>query len=209
MRSAILRKVTFAAGTAAALCVLGCGRWEPQREAERERWVEEQCPEPAGPPARVGTVAVATLKAAPGSTISGSVVFVQRDTAIEVFADIEGLEPGTHGFHIHEKGECTAPDFKSAGGHFAPLGQKHGSPLSPEHHAGDLGNIEAGPDGQASLHAVSSDFVLAPQERTTIRDLAVVVHAKPDDLTSQPSGDAGARVACGVIHVVEAPRPGT
>lgn len=143
--------------------------------------------------------AVAVLYPASDDSVRGMVTFTQTGDSIRVVADLTGLSPGRHGIHIHEYGDCSAPDASSAGGHFNPDGSPHGSPTDAEHHAGDFGNIEAGPDGRAHLD-VTLGF-LEFEGPSSILGHAVVVHAGEDDLTSQPAGNSGARVACGVIGV--------
>jgi Cu-Zn family superoxide dismutase len=127
------------------------------------------------------------------------VTFTQVDEGLRIVADIEGLSHGKHGFHIHEYGDCSAPDGTSAGGHFNPENKPHGAPDSEDRHVGDLGNITAGPDGTA--HYDRTDSMISFDGPRSIIGRAVVVHADEDDLESQPTGNAGPRVACGVIGV--------
>jgi Cu-Zn family superoxide dismutase len=155
--------------------------------------------ESAAAAAPAGRVAVATLESAPGGSVGGTVTFTEVDGQVQVEADLTGLTPGAHGFHVHEVGDCSAPDFSSAGGHFAPEGHPHGAPTAAMHHAGDLGNIEAGADGTAH-HTITSPAITLEEGPNSIIGRAVIVHADADDMTSQPSGAAGGRVACGVIH---------
>ena len=112
--------------------------------------------------------------------------------------EINGLTPGKHGFHIHEKGDCSAADASSAGGHFNPTGMPHGGRRGSQRHLGDLGNITADKSGIARFAFTDGWITLAGVN--SIIGHAVVVHAQADDLKSQPSGNAGARVACGVIE---------
>jgi superoxide dismutase, Cu-Zn family len=146
------------------------------------------------------TKAIAVLqptKDNPG--VSGTVTFTQTGNGIQVVADIHGLTPGPHGFHIHEYGDPHSPDGMSAGSHFNPTGKPHAGPTSPARHVGDLGNIEADEKGHAKLDIV--DPALSFAGPTSILGRGVVVHAKADDLKSQPAGNAGGRVAVGVIGV--------
>ena len=115
--------------------------------------------------------------------------------------DISGLAPGeTRGFHVHDVGDCSAPDASSAGGHFNPGGHEHGAMDHPMSHAGDLGNITADASGRAQgLVTDLTKITLQPGAAIGILGRSVIVHAKVDDLTTQPTGNAGARVACGVI----------
>jgi len=118
-----------------------------------------------------------------------------------VTAHVAGLTPGAHGFHIHEKGDCSAPDGTSAGGHFNPGAQAHGRSGHGAHHAGDTDNIVADAKGVARIDAHVSGVTLGGGAANDIAGRAVIVHAAADDYTTQPTGNAGARVACGVIKV--------
>jgi Cu-Zn family superoxide dismutase len=159
-----------------------------------------QAAPPAGPK-RV-TRAVAVLRATPGSTVEGTVTFAAVPAGgVAVKATLKGLAPGTHGFHVHEFGDCTAPDATSAGGHFNPKGTPHGAPTDAMHHAGDLGNVVAGADGTASLEWTDPAMVL--EGPSGVVGHAVIVHANPDDLKTQPTGNAGGRMACGVIGIAK------
>jgi Cu-Zn family superoxide dismutase len=154
-------------------------------------------PEDAG--SQGGKTAAATLEARSGSTLSGTARFEQGEGQLKVTIEIANAAPGGHGVHIHEIGDCSAPDAKSAGGHFNPAGSPHGSPAAQPHHAGDLWNIHAGGTGTGSLTLISRDLTL-DDGPNAIRGRAIVVHAKPDDFKTQPSGASGARVGCGVIR---------
>ncbi len=145
--------------------------------------------------------AICVLHPTEGNEVRGTVTFTRNGSTINVVAELEGLTPGMHGFHIHEKGDCSASDATSAGGHFNPDDSQHGGPDDEERHVGDLGNIEAGEDGSARLEL--EDSVISFSGENSIIGRAVVVHAGEDDLTSQPTGDAGGRLACGVIGVAE------
>lgn len=152
-----------------------------------------------------GVVARAQLQPASDSGAGGTLEFRQDGEGVRVEGEVTGLAPGEHGIHVHEFGDCSAPDGSSAGDHFAPRSSKHGAPddAPGEHHAGDLGNIEAGDDGQADVAMV--DDSLSLQGAESIVGRAIVVHADADDLESQPSGNSGDRVACGVIERQSAP----
>lgn len=145
------------------------------------------------------TEAVANLKPTKGNTASGTVTFIRDGDGkgLTIKADIKGLTPGEHGFHVHEKGDCSAPDASSAGGHFNPAKVDHGAPTATPHHAGDFGNITADKDGNVKIEMVDPD--LSFEGENSVLGRAVIVHAKADDLKSQPSGDAGGRVSCGVV----------
>ncbi|MFQ5720100.1 MAG: superoxide dismutase family protein [Acidobacteriota bacterium] len=154
-----------------------------------------------GAPAGTHT-ARATLKALHDSGVTGTVTFTSTPEGVRVEAHVNGLTPGSHGFHIHEIGDCSSPDGKSAGGHFNPMGVDHAGPNAAQAHAGDLGNIEANANGHGMLNRVSSRISLGGNT-TNILSRAVIIHAKADDLTSQPTGAAGGRVACGVIEPID------
>lgn len=143
-------------------------------------------------------VATAWLSAASGSNVRGLVNFICEGDKVRVYASVSGLTPGKHGFHIHEKGDCSAPDASSAGGHFNPTGMHHGGPDDTQRHVGDFGNLEADASGNAHYSKVFSNLSL--EGDSSIIGKAVIVHAQPDDMKTQPTGNAGGRVACGVIE---------
>jgi Cu-Zn family superoxide dismutase len=142
--------------------------------------------------------AVAVLHPTAGSKVSGTVTFTEEADGVKVRAEITGLTPGNHGFHVHEFGDCSAADATSAGAHFNPTKQPHAGPDAPERHVGDMGNVQADASGKATLEYVDHQISLTNDQRSAI-GRSVVVHAKADDLKSQPAGNSGARVACGVI----------
>jgi superoxide dismutase, Cu-Zn family len=144
--------------------------------------------------------AIAVLHSASGSQVMGTVTFTQMGDTVQVVADITGLTPGKHGFHIHEFGDCSAADASSAGGHFNPMKKPHGAPDATERHAGDLGNVEADSTGKAHLEL--KDNMLKLSGENSILGRGVIVHEKVDDW-SQPTGNAGGRLACGVIGVAK------
>jgi Cu-Zn family superoxide dismutase len=147
--------------------------------------------------AQEATKATATLEPKSESKVTGVVTFTKTGAETRVVADIENLTPGKHGFHIHEKGDCSAADASSAGGHFNPTHQHHGGPTGTERHAGDLGNIEADASGKAHLDWTGK---LSLRGSDSIIGKSVVVHEKADDLKTDPAGNSGARIACGEIH---------
>ena len=149
--------------------------------------------------AKARPTAVAVLSPAPNGKVKGQVTFVEETEGVRVTANVEGLTPGKHGFHIHEKGDCSAADFTSAGGHFNPMGSKHGAPTDTEKHVGDFGNLEANEQGVARYERVFNWLTF--KGTNSIINRAVIVHEKADDLTTQPTGNAGGRLACGVIQV--------
>ncbi|MCU7495441.1 MAG: superoxide dismutase family protein [Ignavibacteria bacterium] len=144
------------------------------------------------------TKAIAVLNPTQGSNVKGVVTFTREGDNLNVVADLEGLSSGKHGFHIHQYGDESAPDGKSAGDHFNPTEQRHGSPGDAMHHMGDMGNIEAGQDGKAHLEMTITGLSL-----NSIIGRSVVVHENEDDLMSQPAGNSGARLAVGVIGIAQ------
>jgi superoxide dismutase, Cu-Zn family len=151
--------------------------------------------------AQEASKAIAVLHPTTGSSVAGTATFTVAGDEVKVVADLTGLTPGKHGFHIHEFGDCSAPDAKSAGGHFNPGNHQHGAPDATDRHAGDLGNIEA--DGSGKAHLELTDKVMKLTGSDSIVGHAVIVHEKADDLKTQPTGDAGGRLACGVIGVAK------
>jgi superoxide dismutase, Cu-Zn family len=147
------------------------------------------------------TKAVAVLHSTAGSSVTGTVTFTASGDSVKVVADISGLTPGKHGFHIHEFGDCSSADGNSAGGHFNPTNHQHGAPDATDRHEGDLGNIEA--DASGKVHLDITDKVLKMTGSESIIGHAVIVHEKADDMKTQPTGDAGGRLACGVIGVAK------
>ena len=146
-----------------------------------------------------GPAAVATLEPTKGSTASGKVTFTQKGSKVVVLANVSGLSPGQHGFHVHEKGDCSSGDGMSAGGHFNPFGKPHGDPAATDHHAGDMPMLVADGAGNATL-TVELEPMTIGDGAGDIIGKAVIVHKDPDDFKTQPTGNSGARVACGVIR---------
>jgi Cu-Zn family superoxide dismutase len=147
------------------------------------------------------TQGIAVLYPTQGNKVQGVVTFVKEKDGVHVVASIDGLSPGLHGFHIHELGDCSSPDGNSAGGHFNPMNMPHAGPVAEKRHEGDLGNLQADASGKAKLAAV--DPKLSFEGANSIIGRSVVVHAQPDDFTTQPTGASGPRVACGVIGVMK------
>ena len=146
-------------------------------------------------------MASADLQTADGRSV-GTVWFRSLESGeVELSAELSGLEgarAGEHGLHVHENGECEPPTFESAGGHFDPTGAPHGAPDDSEHHAGDFGNITISEDGSGEKTVTSQILTVAPGPNSVVGK-AVVLHEGQDDLVSQPTGDAGGRLACGVV----------
>ncbi|MEO8439394.1 MAG: superoxide dismutase family protein [Spartobacteria bacterium] len=147
------------------------------------------------------TKAIAVLHPTRESKVEGTVTFTKAGDTTTIVADLTGLSPGKHGFHIHEYGDCSAPDATSAGGHFNPTNNPHAGHGVEKRHVGDMGNIEADSAGKAHLELIDKMMTMSGEE--SIIGHAVIVHEKADNLHSQPTGDAGGRVACGVIGIAK------
>lgn len=146
--------------------------------------------------------AMVNLAPASASLVSGTLTLRTMGNGVHITGEVGGLKPGdVRGFHIHEKGDCSAADASSAGGHFNPASQPHGRSGPGAHHAGDTDNIVADAQGVARIDAHLTGVTLGGGAANDIAGRAVIVHAAADDYTTQPTGNAGARVACGVIKV--------
>ncbi len=148
--------------------------------------------------AGAGKVAVAKLAPTANNTARGEVTFTQQADGVRVVGSFSGLVMGEHAFHVHEKGDCSAPDAKSAGAHFNPTSKNHGARESADRHVGDLGNFKADPYGLGRIDFVDSQLSL--DGPNSILKRGVIIHEKADDFKTQPTGDAGGRQACGVIE---------
>ena len=148
-----------------------------------------------------GPRAEARLEPRSGSSVSGMVRFHAAGQKVRVEASVAGLTPGEHGFHVHEAGDCSAPDATSAKGHFNPAAKPHGHHGAAERHAGDMPNLVADASGRATLLA-ELDMLQLSEGPTGILQRSVVIHADRDDYSSQPAGNSGKRVACGVVRAV-------
>jgi superoxide dismutase, Cu-Zn family len=139
-----------------------------------------------------------TLMPTSGSTAQGTVRFVQlADGAVEVNVNLTGVPPGVHGFHVHDKGDC-GDNGNAAGGHFNPNATTHGAPSVDPHHAGDFGNVTADRNGMVKTFFTTRSVTVEAGTSSAVGH-AVILHANPDDLQTQPTGNAGGRIACGVV----------
>ncbi|MFW5741351.1 MAG: superoxide dismutase family protein [Myxococcota bacterium] len=200
----------------AGVLAIGCDRDERPEYTEDLREKAREAAEPPvvqpGQPVSPGmeeraeeqtrAEATAELKAAEGKNIDGKVQFQETPQGVRVVADIRNAPPGKHGFHIHEKGDCSDIDNESMGGHFAPEGYKHALPgEADQRHLGDLGNVEIGQDGKGQLTITIKDANLKQNNRLSFAGKAVVVHSGEDmGKGKQPSGSSGTPIACGVIE---------
>jgi Cu-Zn family superoxide dismutase len=183
-----------------ALLLAACGQQQGESEetmsATETTGMEEGEPSPAQ---ETDSVRV-DVRDAEGNTL-GTVVLRDADGGVQMTGALTGLPPGQHGFHIHETGRCEPPSFKSAGGHFNPTGRKHGFDHPAGPHAGDLRNLQVVQDSSTVVSTTDSLVTLREGESALLDadGSALVIHAEPDDYITQPSGDSGDRIACGVI----------
>jgi Cu-Zn family superoxide dismutase len=146
-----------------------------------------------------GPKAQAQLQPTKGNTVTGTVTFEQHGNKTMVVGEVRGLKPNAeHGFHVHEKGDCSSGDGMSAGGHFNPMSTPHGKYDAGPHHAGDVPNLRADANGVAKISWEDDELTVTDGPNTVVGK-AVIVHRDPDDYKTQPAGNSGPRVACGVI----------
>ena len=149
-----------------------------------------------------GPTAVAELEATKGNAVWGKVSFVQVAGNVVVRADVRGLRPSAQfGFHLHEKGDCSSSDGMAAGGHFNPTDKPHGHYSVAERHAGDLASLRSDAEGVA-VYAFETNLLSVTAGPTSVVGRAIIIHAEPDDYRTQPTGNSGARIACGLIRAV-------
>lgn len=192
-----------------ALALVACGQNnEPEGTADGRTRPDNPMPEPAdlAAPGQAPEGASAQIAPTQGNTAAGSVSLTAEEDGVRLTGVVQGLEPNSEfGFHVHEKGDCSAPDASSAGGHFNPMSTEHGNPEGEVHHAGDMLNIKSDDQGVAQIDTLARGATLHSGQPTDVLGKAVVVHEKADDYTSQPSGNSGSRIACGVITVQPPP----
>lgn len=196
----MLLRISMAALTASlvlSVSFLGCSKEEAPKEDMSQMSPDEGMSTEMME--KTMRTAVAHMSPTEGNEATGTVTFTEVEGGIKVVAHFENVPEGVHGFHIHEYGDCSAPDGTSAGGHFNPEGMKHSSPDSSMRHVGDLGNITANADGIAEKEMV--DNMLSFDGDHSIIGKGVILHANADDLMTQPTGAAGPRIACGVIEL--------
>lgn len=192
----------LASALALSACKQGAAPAATPADTASDTPVAAPAADPAAPPAMDAAVAMADLQPTKDSTVKGSIRFTVVDGRLHASGDISGLKPGSeHGFHIHEKGDCSAPDGTSAGGHFNPGDAQHGSIDAAAHHGGDMPNIVADAQGNAHVDGpVSSNVNAGKGDGFDIIGRGLIVHADADDYHTQPTGNAGARLACAVIQ---------
>lgn len=193
-----MRTLVFAL---AIVAVAACTKKEEPQQSSPPPAASDAATSAPPPEGQAPAQATATLAPASGSQVRGELMISADQEGVHITGVVTGLEPNSeHGFHIHEKGDCSAPDASSAGAHFNPGNAPHGHPDSPAKHAGDMLNIRANADGVAKVDVHARGATLRTGEPTDVMNKAIVVHAKPDDYKSQPSGNSGDRIACGVIQ---------
>ena len=150
----------------------------------------------------VHAAVTATMKDARGETVGRATFTEIKSGGVRIALDLHGLPPGEHALHVHEKGACDAPKFETAGGHFAPHGNPHGFDDAKGPHAGDMPNLVVGKDGALKIEIVNANLSLGSKDDSVLRPggTALMIHEKADDYKSQPAGNAGGRLACGVIQ---------
>jgi Cu-Zn family superoxide dismutase len=175
-----------------------CSSPEAAKEETKETVTEEV--KEMKPPAKNPTVSV-TLSALGNSEMSGVVKFAEKDGVVYMKAKFEKVTQGKHAIHFHEFGDCSAADGSSAGGHWNPTNEDHGKWGVPPFHRGDIGNFEADNNGNAAMKMETDLWCIGCEDPVkNILGKSIIVHAGEDDCTSQPSGNAGARIACGVVE---------
>lgn len=149
--------------------------------------------------------ATATLEPRSGSSMGGQGTFTRDGNRVVLVLDVTGVPAGTHAVHLHEKGDCSAPDASSAGPHWNPTEEPHGEWASTPHHLGDVGNLEVDEGGKGTLRLSTDRWEVGTGGAHDIVGKALVVHATRDDFVSQPAGAAGGRIGCGVVTATAAP----
>ena len=196
-----MRATSLTLGVAIGFAVIlaACSKQQPQG-APRQPDQTTAAPAEKTTPTESKQEAMVQVGPTQGNTVTGSLALSGTPEGVHITGSIQGLKPDAEfGFHIHEKGDCTAPDGSSAGGHFNPTQAQHGNPAGSSHHAGDMLNIKSDSQGIAQVDVTAAGTSLHGDPGTDVMGKAIVVHESADDYTTQPSGNSGKRVACGVI----------
>jgi Cu-Zn family superoxide dismutase len=200
-----MKNTNVGLGIVVALVLAACSREQPEG-APREPEPTTAAPAEKATPAEPAQEAVAQVAPTQGNTVTGSLALSSSPQGVHITGAIQGLKPNAEfGFHVHEKGDCSAPDGSSAGGHFNPTQAQHGNPTGAAHHAGDMVNIRSNGEGVAQVDTTAAGTTLHGDPTTDVIGKAIVVHEGPDDYATQPSGNSGKRVACGVIAAPSSP----
>lgn len=188
-----------------SLSITACGGETPKPEAPTPAPVAEEpaakpepSPEPEVKKEPAAEPVEVTLEAKSGSKLVGKATLEETAEGVKVSLTVSGIKPGSHGAHVHEKGDCSSKDGKSAGDHFNPAGHKHGMPPGAERHLGDLGNLEIAASGEGKHEITIAGANLKAGDPNSFLDRAIIIHEKKDD-GGQPTGNAGGRIGCGVI----------
>ncbi len=193
-----MKAMNFSLAIVLTLLLAACSREEPETAPpapDSDSPVTE-----AAIPAEPVHAAVAQIAPTQGNTVTGALTLAQSPEGVRITGSVQGLKPDAEfGFHVHEKGDCSAPDGSSAGDHFNPTQAQHGNPGGSEHHAGDMLNISSNAEGVAQVDTTAAGTSLLGDPNTDVMGKAVIVHESPDDYATQPSGNSGKRVGCGVI----------
>lgn len=186
--------------TVAALCIVACGKKQGAAISEAPPAGDSPTVANATATAETAPSAMVQLAATQGNTANGGLKIAAAGNAVKLSGTVQGLKPASEfGFHFHEKGDCSSPDATSAGAHFNPTDAAHGHPQNPPHHAGDMLNVRSDAQGVAEVSLDNANVSLQTGALNDVLGKALVMHAKPDDYTTQPAGDSGDRIACGVI----------
>jgi Cu-Zn family superoxide dismutase len=200
-----MKAMNLGLAIAGVLLLAACSREQPAG-ASREPEPTTASPAEKATPAEPAEGA-AQIAPTQGNTVTGSVALSTSSEGVHITGTVQGLKPNAEfGFHVHEKGDCSAPDGSSAGGHFNPTQAEHGNPTSgTHHHAGDMLNLKSNGEGVAQVDTTAAGTTMHGNPATDIMGKALVVHEGPDDYTTQPAGNSGKRVACGVIGAASSP----
>lgn len=197
-------KLGFVAAVSSVMAACGSGAVPDDTQPDAPTPTDVSAP-PASADAAAdnepGTGAMVLLAPTVGNQAQGRLILVEEDAGTRIRGEVTGLTPnGEHGFHVHESGDCSAPDAESAGEHLNPAGHPHGNPSTGLHHAGDMLNLRADGQGNATVDVMLAALTVGGGLQNDVIGKAVIVHAAADDYSSQPAGNSGARIACGVIE---------
>jgi len=184
------RQILAACFVLALVTVLGCGSGTDEGAGSETA---------AGATQDVKKAIAWILPKGDNKDMGGSAIFIKAGSQVDLQVAVQQAPAGTHAVHIHENGDCSAPDATSAGGHWNPTSEDHGEWDVAPHHLGDIGNLEVGEDGEGSVSLSTDKWSMGTGADNDILGKAVIVHAGADDFTSQPTGAAGGRIGCGVI----------
>ncbi len=187
----LLSAIMVICTVATMFCLSGCNTGSKQADNESTQQEETTA---------TTTTARAVMEAASGSNVTGEAIFTDEgNSRVQFELTVNNLTPGEHAVHLHEKGDCSAEDASSAGGHWNPTMKPHGKRGDGPCHKGDVGNMAVGNDGKGVMRVTVEGWTIGGPDSTNVLGKAVIVHEKADDFTTQPTGNAGGRLSCGVI----------